>query len=199
MTVAEPRAGARGVDSPERRRGDRGSQARGHRGGIRRASGDGLTKWAADGPGAAIVHRALHEARPAPDRRGQAVLALGGADRERGAGHRRAGPGVRSRRGRGDLGAVRAPLVRRVGRRRSARPRRRQHPGAGEGIRRRSEAVRDAPRRRCRCGAPPGRPAPEQAATSRARLAGDRARAWSRSSRPTIGGSSSWRSSPALA
>ena len=108
-------------------------------------------------------------------------------------GHRRAGPGLRGRRRCGDLGALRAALVRRLGRRPAAGPRRRQHPGPGQGIRRRSAPARD------RCARPVPTPCccwsscTRASGASRAGRRGPRARAWSRWSRPTTGASSSWR------
>ena len=69
------------------------------------------------GSGAAPDRRAPGGAGPAPHRRDQARLAVRRADRGRRRGHRRPGPGLRGRRRGGDLGAVRAALVRRLGRR----------------------------------------------------------------------------------
>ena len=70
------------------------------------------------------------------------------ASPRRGRGHRRAGARLRGRRRRGDLGPVRAALVRRLGRRPARRPGGRRDPGPRQGVRRRATTS-------CRCSAPP--------------------------------------------
>ena len=159
-------------DATERRRRDRCASARRPRGRARAARPS-----PGDRPSAAADRRASGCAGPAPHRGAQAILAVGRADRRRRRGPGRPGAGIRGRRGRRDLGAVRAPLVRRLDRRPAPGPRR----GVGIPVLAK-EFVVDArqlphpPRRRGRRGPAAGRPAsggaPGRSGPSRVRRSG---------------------------
>ena len=82
-----------------------------------------LARLAAAPPPRPVVER-LAAPGPAPHRRDQARVAVGGRDRRRRRRHRRPGPRLRGRRRGRDLGPVRAALVRRLGRGPARRPRR---------------------------------------------------------------------------
>ncbi len=125
----------------------------------------------------------------APDRRGQALLAVGRADRAGRRRRRRPGPGLRGRRRRRHLRPVRAALVRRLGRRPARRARCRLRAGAGQGVRRRSAAARPAsgpPAPTSSCCWPCLHPAGAWPGS----CAAPGTSAWSRSSRPTTRASS---------
>ena len=95
---------------------------------------------------------------PAPHRRDQALVAVGGTDRRGRRGHRRPRARLRSRRRGGHLGPVRAALVRRLGRGPARRARCRRDPGPGQGLRGRGDPAADPPRRRRGPGPPAGGP-----------------------------------------
>ena len=87
--------------------------------------------------GAATVRAPPGGARSPPDRRDQASVPVGGRNRRRRRGHRRPRPRLPGGWRRGDLRAVRAALVRRLGRGHGAGPSIGQRAGPRQGVRRR--------------------------------------------------------------
>ena len=141
------------------------------------AAGPGpLIEAAWQTPAAAADRRTPRRARSPPDRRDQALVAVGRPDRGGRRGHRGARPSLRGRRRGGDLGPVRAALVRWVGRRPAGRPGRSRRPGPGQGLRGRGDPAPDAPRGR-RGPRPAARGPPSGQAARAAGRAGARDRA----------------------
>ena len=129
----------------------------------------------------------------APDRRDQARLTVRRTDRGRRRGHRRPGPGLRGRRRGGDLGAVRAALVRWLDRRPARGAGRGRGPGPRQGLRGRRGPAAAPPRRRRRSRAAARGPPPGPATRAPRRACRWRS-GWSRSSRSTTRASSTGRS-----
>ena len=127
-------------------------------------------------PCAASDRRAPRGAGSAPHRRDQARLAVGRPDRRGRRGHRRPGPRLRGRRRGRDLGAVRAALVRRLGRRPAGGAGCGRGAGPRQGLRRRRGPAA-APSRRRRRPRPAARGPPPGPATRAPRRAGPGARA----------------------
>ena len=153
-------AGATGMtvaDSPQRRRRDRRPASRGHPGRGRRDRSGGHDRRSPGVHPAEADRRAARRAWPPPHRRDQACVAVGGPDRDRRRGHRRARPCLRSRRRLGHLGPVRAALVRRIDRRPARGAGRGRRPGPRQGLRRRGHPAADAAGRRRRHRAAAGR------------------------------------------
>ena len=151
MTVAE-RPRARPRDAPSvveeiaaRRRADIAGRARRDRSGATLVDAVAATPRAARRSPSASPRPGLHLIAEI-----KRSLAVGRPDRRRRRGHRRPRPRLRGRRRGGDLGPVRAALVRRLGRRPARGPRGGRRPGPGQGVRRRGAPAAD-------CSAPPAR------------------------------------------